>query len=99
MQREERNSGQGVRQRLRMRYGREGEEMVVLRREGATVYACRRILRYSPEEICLQVGKRVISLLGEGLFCVSFSGGTVSVSGRISSVRYPNGAEHRTGGV
>ncbi|MBQ1230390.1 MAG: YabP/YqfC family sporulation protein [Clostridia bacterium] len=98
MQREEKSSKQRGRQRFRMRFAGNDGEMVVLRSEGATVYACRRILRYSPEEIRLQVGQRVISLLGEGLFCGSFSGGTVSVRGRIASVSYPEAEECPKGG-
>lgn len=91
MQREDREIRQSLRGRLADRYGTVGtaEEMVVLRADGATVYGCKRILLYSPSEICLLVGKRAISLDGEGLFCASFSGGTASVRGVIRSVRYP----------
>lgn len=62
--------------------------MALVRRGGATVYACRRILLYSPREIRLLSENCQVVLLGEGLHCVSFSAGTVAVRGRLSSLSY-----------
>ena len=55
---------------------------------GACVYGCRRILHYAPERICLSLGKRRITVRGEGLLCTSFSAGCVTVAGEIEGIRY-----------
>ena len=55
---------------------------------GATVYGCRRIVCYSPKEIRLQLQQRTVSVCGNGLFCASFTGGTVQVKGRLSGVSF-----------
>ncbi len=79
-----------LRERLAKRYGdaanRGGELIVLHGGRGVTVYDCRRILHYSPSEICLRVGARAVSVTGKGLYCTSFSAGTVSVSGQVSGV-------------
>lgn len=62
--------------------------LVVRGQEEATVHGCRKILLYSPDEICLQMRHRILCVQGADLCCVSFSGGTVSLEGRIDSVRY-----------
>ena len=54
----------------------------------AVVYGCRRILLYTTEEIRFLIRKRCVCVLGEELVCSSFSGGTVTVEGRILSIRY-----------
>lgn len=65
------------------------EPMVVLHGEReAVVYGCRKILLYTAEEIRFSVRKRRLCVLGENLTCSSFSGGTVTVEGNISSIRY-----------
>ena len=65
------------------------ETVVVIRGEAsATVHGCQRILTYSPESIRLQVRKRIVGVLGVGLCCTSFSGGTVTIEGEIRSVCY-----------
>lgn len=64
-------------------------DSIVLRGERtATVYACRKILRYAKACVCLSLGKRRVCVEGEDLICTSFSAGTVTVEGRISGVRY-----------
>ena len=59
----------------------------------AVVYGCRRILLYTAEEIRFLVRRRCVCVLGRGLVCSSFSGGTVTVEGCISSIRYDNVGE------
>ena len=63
-------------------------DSVVLRGErSVTVYGCRKILRYRADRICLSLGKRRLSIEGEGLICLSFSAGAVAMEGRIFCVR------------
>ena len=67
----------------------------------ATVYGCHKILLYSPCEIRLLSRKRVVSVLGEGLYCAAFSAGTVTVVGKITGVSYPSacgGSQDKIGG-
>ena len=65
------------------------EPLVVIRGQGEmTVYGCRKILLYTPQEIRLSLRKRSFCITGESLCCTSFSGGAVTVEGRIESVRY-----------
>ncbi len=64
-------------------------DSIVLRGErAATVYGCRKILRYAKTRVCLSLGKRRVCVEGNGLICTSFSAGTVTVEGSISGVRY-----------
>lgn len=67
-----------------------GEPFVILRgQREAVVHGCHRIMRYMPDEICLLIGgERVVSLRGSALSCSSFSGGAVTVEGRIVSVEF-----------
>ena len=90
----DKGTSRGVWRRLSARYGEgrgtHGTDMVVIRGDRwVTVYSCRRILCYSPDEICLQTANRVISVCGADLYCTSFSGGTVNVRGKILCVSYP----------
>ena len=80
-----------LRKKLFERYGEVSvfgnRETVVLHGvSGATVYGCRRIVCYSPREIRLQLQGRTVSVCGSGLFCASFTGGTVQVKGCVSGV-------------
>ena len=78
--------------RIRARYGEESiparDTVVLCGERRVIVYSCQKILFYSPCEIRLLVAKRALSVLGERLYCSSFSGGTVTVEGRIDTVRY-----------
>ena len=88
---EEKNRGQSLRRRVICRYGGGGNcsALMVLRGDReATVYACRKILVYTPCEIRLLAAGRPVSVQGTDLFCTSFSGGTVTVRGRITGVCY-----------
>ena len=93
--RNEKGETTGVWGRLSRRYGsgraETGADLVVMRgNRWVTVYSCRRILCYSPCEICLQTANRIVSVSGRELYCTSFSGGTVNVSGIILCVSYPS---------
>lgn len=90
---------EGMRERIGKRFavlplsaGRERATVEGKRR--VTVYGCRKILVYSPKEIRLQLAKETLCVVGDGLFCSSFSAGIVTVEGVIGGVLY--GAWHET---
>ena len=93
MQNEEKQKKKGFRERYGMRGLLERRDLIMLSGQArATLYGCRRILLYSPREIRLCIGKKEVSVLGEGLICTCFSAGSVTVEGCISSVVYhPHG--------
>ena len=65
------------------------EETVVLRgQKSATVYGCQRILLYSPERICLRVGKKKVVIVGKKLIFASLASGSVTVVGVIAGVSF-----------
>ena len=77
-----------------------GDATIVL--EGAyrlTVRGCRGILRYSQEEICLSTGRRSLCVRGEEMLCRSFSGGALTVTGRIHSLHYPTAEDGEEGSM
>lgn len=84
---------EGMRERIGKRFavlplsaGRERATVEGKRR--VTVYGCRKILVYSPKEIRLQLAKETLCVVGEGLYCSSFSAGIVTVEGIIGGVVY-----------
>ena len=92
-----RTNGEGWVGRMKRRYASEGfgeVQTIVLRgRAEATVYGCRRILSYSPQEICFGMKRDHLTVMGKELYCSSFVGGTVTVMGRIDSFAYTEGRE------
>ncbi len=67
--------------------------MIVLRGQcGVTVYACHRILLYTPRQIRLSLrGAGAVAVCGERLYCSSFSGGTVDIEGEIEGICFLKG--------
>ena len=66
-----------------------GSDTAVLRGDTmATVYGCRRILRYGPARICLLRAHGRVCLCGGELICTAFSAGCVTVEGRIDCMRF-----------
>lgn len=64
-------------------------DTLVLRGEtAAVVYGCKRILLYEKDRICLSLGNRQITLMGEDLICTSFTAGSVTVEGVIHGTSY-----------
>ena len=51
-----------------------------------TVRGCKRILLYQDDRIEFAVGKTVLSVLGNALYCTSFAGGAVTVTGKITAI-------------
>ena len=81
-------------EKIRARYASgvaaECDTVVLCGQRGVTVYGCRKILFYSPREIRFSLGKIALSVVGERLYCSSFTGGTVTVNGHVSGVSYVN---------
>jgi len=53
-----------------------------------TIREVGRILLYSETEIRLSLSSYVLKIFGEGLYCVSYLGAVVRVSGEISSLEF-----------
>lgn len=51
-----------------------------------TVYGCKKILRYAPEEVLFSLGGRRVLIYGSGLVCISFTAGSVTVEGTLAGV-------------
>ncbi len=51
-----------------------------------TVRGCKRILSYGEARIALAVGDTVLTVTGAELYCSAFSGGAVTVTGRITGL-------------
>ena len=58
---------------------------------------CRRVLEFTPERICLDMGRSVITLYGADLGIESLAGKRLSVTGRVTRIDFtrkwgvPNG--------
>ena len=71
-----------------------GEVRVEMRgRNLVFLSGCRRIIKYSAEEMILAVKGDLLSVKGTRLICSSYHGGTVSIEGSISSVSFEGGDE------
>ena len=84
---------EGIKARIGKRFavlplGAGRERATVEGKRRVTVYGCRKILVYSPREIRLQLAKEELGVVGEGLYCSSFSAGIVTVEGVIGGVLY-----------
>lgn len=49
---------------------------------------CRKILKYSEQEMLLDLGKTRLRILGERLWCTSFISGALGVSGYMTAVLF-----------
>ena len=65
-----------------------GETVVLYGTRRMTVQGCRRILSYAPSEIRLKLKDRSLCVRGQGLTCISFSGGGATLQGEICGVDY-----------
>ncbi len=84
---------EGIIKRIGKRYAMRplsagSERTTVEGKRRVTVYGCRKILVYSPTEIRLLLAKEELSVIGERLYCSSFSAGVVTVEGVIGGVLY-----------
>ena len=51
-----------------------------------TVRGCKRILSYEETEILLAVGGTVLRVMGQELYCSAFSGGALTLTGKITGL-------------
>ena len=66
-----------------------GEFRIELRgRHTLFLQGCRRILKYSPEEMCMAAKGFSVSITGKGLICSTYHDGTVTVDGFIVGVNF-----------
>lgn len=65
------------------------ESYVEIRGRGSmTVSGCRRILQYTPKQICLSLERGRLSVEGENLICTSYFSGSVGIDGHLIGVRF-----------
>ena len=65
-----------------------GESVLLRGNHSAVLYGCEKILFYGRERICFSMGRRSVSVFGEGLCCTVFSPSGVTVEGNICGVCY-----------
>ena len=78
-----------------------GESVVEIRGRGmVTIKGSGKILLYTPEEICVEMKKGMISVRGQGLVCTSYHKEAIDIEGKVYSVTFGNGGvcEPRDGG-
>lgn len=70
-----------------------GERVTVEGQERVSLTGCRRILTYT--SICIRLRRRhsTVVVRGSGLYCVSFSCGCATLSGRIDAVEWERAEE------
>ena len=69
-----------------------GEVRIEMRGRGLMLLGgCRRILKYSAEEICFKVKGFCVTVKGGGLVCTTFHAGNVTVEGDIENITFDNG--------
>jgi hypothetical protein len=66
------------------------EEFRIVMRERHTLFlhGCRRIIKYSPEEICVAAKGFSVIVAGRGLICSAYHAGTVTVDGYIENIGF-----------
>ena len=66
-----------------------GGSYVEIRGRGSLlIRGCRKILKYSREEIVIATCRDVFSVRGESLTCISYLAGAVGIEGRIDGVDF-----------
>ena len=69
-----------------------GEGVVEIRGRGmATVKGSGKILLYTPEEICVEMKKGMVSIKGRNLVCTSYHKEAIDIEGKIHSVTFGDG--------
>ena len=58
--------------------------------ESMTVRGGGRILVYTPDRICMELGKEVLTICGQRLACTSYYVGAIGIEGRIERVCFGN---------
>ena len=100
MEKEKDQRGSALVERLAVRYRQPlRRDTVVLHGRGSvTVYGCDGILCYTPEQICLRLGREQLRLYGRDLFCAAFTGSAVMVRGQILGLEYAKKNEKKEDG-
>lgn len=62
--------------------------IVLSGRRSVLLYDCKKILSCEREKISLLCGREIVTLVGAGLFCRSFTSGTLRVEGDLFSLRF-----------
>jgi sporulation protein YqfC len=67
-------------------------------RNNLTVRGCRKILRYTTEEVRLRLHGVTLIVCGEQLYCTAYHSNTVEIDGIIDSISFcpPSGADKRS---
>lgn len=66
----------------------ENDTLEMLGTRELTVRECHHIIYYGDEEIRLSLKEYILIILGEDLYCTSYSGGTICVDGRIEELQF-----------
>ena len=70
-----------------------GSVIEVRDRHLLTLHGGGKILRYTPEEVCVAVRKGYLSVKGRRLFCNSYHIGAVCIEGEIDSLSFERAEE------
>lgn len=65
-----------------------GSYVEIRGRGNLLIRGCRRILKYSSEEIIIATCRDVFSVRGASLTCISYLAGAIGIEGRIDSVEF-----------
>ena len=65
-----------------------GSLLEIRGREAMTVRGSGKILVYTPEQVCVELGKGVLSVKGKRLVCTTYYLGALGIEGRIETVSF-----------
>ena len=65
--------------------------------ESMTVRGGGRILVYTPDRICMELGKDVLTICGRRLACTSYYVGAIGIEGKIDRVCFGNALSKEEG--
>jgi len=70
-----------------------GSLLEIRGRQAMTVRGNGKILTYTPEEICVELSRGVLSVKGRRLVCTSYYFGALGIEGRIDAVVFEDAME------
>ena len=65
-----------------------GFRIEVRGRNSAICFGCRRIVKYTPDNIVLAAKDFTVGILGEGLICTSYHEGAICIEGFIRKIEF-----------
>lgn len=89
----------GFTERISARIGLPSDELVgkfgleIRGRDAVFVHGCRRILKYTPSSVVLDIGKFEVNVIGRHLVCSAYYGGTVCIDGYVCGVELGDGED------